>query len=262
MSRNDSTHTQQLAANEVLLYLVANPERYLPDALPAPDMARLKQCDLPALTGFLAALFPPRPRPRRTNVKKKTPTYPVHFSRDRASIFVDIGTTTSMNCTIPQLIEEATRINPWLREWADSAEHIPSLTPAWALALGLCEADVQAIAYGISNWVARAEEVTFLLRDSELHECTISIPPRAKLQGHTETNDNKTKQVDIGLVDNVRTGMTAGGQPTILTGDVSNLPSTGEVTVDSSKIHRTSILVPKYLKVSEPTSINNPEEQG
>jgi hypothetical protein len=116
----------------------------------------------------------------------------------------------------------------------------------------LDEAAILAIANGIAHHLAAAHETAITIRDTTMRESTLYIPARAQLRARKVSSPNPLQHLEVARVEAVDTATTPGGEKVLLYADGTAPPTTPTVQLDPATFRRTSVCVPRRIKVIHP----------
>lgn len=242
-----SSHVRA-APDVALLYRLDSPRPIPAGALPAPHLDLVPPSEIEATSRALAIFFPPA----GTGSVRGEPPYAVRFFCDRAEIVVHVDSALGANRTIPDLVGQIPAINGWLTDWSKAPDRCPTLDPPWALAMGFDEATIRAIANGIAHHLAAPNETAITIRDTGMRESILCIPARAQLRARKVSSPKSPQDVEVARVEAVDTATTPGGEKVLLHADGTAPPTTPTIQLDPTTFRRTSVSVPRRIKVIHP----------
>lgn len=241
---SSSSHTR-VAPDAALLYRLGSPRPIPSGTLPAPHLDLMSPIDIKATSLALAIFFPPADG-RSTRGES---LYPVQFLPDSAEIVLNTKSLSGAYATIPTLISNVPAINAWLVEWSGSTDRFPKLDPPWAITMGFDKPAVRAIADGIAHHLALPDETRITIRDTAMHTAILSIPARAQLVAHAAGWRKSIRDVEVERVETVPIALTPGGAKVLLYLAGVSLPATPTIPLDATTFRRTSVGVPKRIRI-------------
>ena len=244
---SSSSHVRT-APDVALLYRLNSPRPIPAGALPAPHLDLVSPREIEAASRFLTVLFP------RTGAGygSGAQLYAAQFFLDRGEIRVALDPTRRPHLKIPSLVANGPFINSWLHEWADPSQRGPRLDPPWAVAMGLDEQAVYAIADGITHHLSQPDATTIAIRDTSMREIVLRIPPRAQLRARAGSARRPAREAEVSHVERTATAVTPGGEKVLLYMDGTASPTTQSFKLDPTTFRRTSVSVPQRIKVLDP----------